>query len=90
MVNIKELLEAKVSLRKLLIKEHGEEVYQDHILNRVKWLADFKNTGDKIFGKDDKMFREEVRKAITEKYKNTDKILYEFVITDIALDTFLE
>lgn len=36
------------------------------------------------------MFREEARKAITEKYKNTDKILYEFVITDIALDTFLK
>lgn len=90
MINAKELLEAKVSLRNILIKEHGEEVYQNHIMDRVNWLLDFKTAGDKLIKVSDQIFRDEIRSAIVEKYKDTNNLLYELVITDIALDTFLE
>lgn len=59
------------------------------IAEKMKWINDFKLVGDKIFGKDDDGFREEVRKAVLLKDLSDEDMLLEFVITDIALDALI-
>lgn len=85
-----ELAKAKVDFRTMMIEQNSEEKYYDFIADKIKWINDFKLVGDKIFGKDDEMFRDEVRKAILSKDLSDEEMLFEFVLTDIALDTLID
>ncbi|WP_079242613.1 hypothetical protein [Chryseobacterium indologenes] len=89
MDNEKELAQAKIDFRNLVIEKEGEERYYQIIAVKMKWINDFKLVGDKVFGKDDEGFRQEVRKAILLKELNDEDMLLEFVITDIALDALI-
>jgi uncharacterized protein with gpF-like domain len=89
MENEKELAQAKIDFRNLIIEKEGEEKYYQMTAEKMKWINDFKLVGDKIFGKDDEGFRDEVRKAILLKELNDEEMLLEFVITDIALDALI-
>lgn len=85
----KGLAKAKIDLRNLIIEKEGEEKYYQIIAEKMKWINDLKLVGDKIFGKDDDAFREEIRKAILLKELSDEDMLLEFVITDIALDALI-
>jgi hypothetical protein len=84
-----DLAQAKIDLRALLIEKEGEDKYYQVIAEKTKWINDFKLVGDKIFGQDNEMFINEVRKAILSKDLSDEDMLFEFVITDIALDTII-
>ena len=85
-----ELIEAKKTLKGLIIEEKGEDYYYDLIVERIKWIDDLKRKCNNIFGEDDERFREEVRSVIANTDDDEEFKLYNFVITEIAMDTLID
>lgn len=81
---------AKQDLRKRIIEENGEDYYYNLISEKTKWIHQFKLDLDKIFGKDDELFRDECRRSIVSKYNNEQEQFLNFVLLDIALDTVID
>lgn len=86
------LEEAKQDLKNKIIAENSEEHYYKLIADRVKPLYEFKQAGDFVFGQDDDLFREEVIKTTLQKNLELEESLqlYELVMTEIALDVFMD
>lgn len=86
------LEEAKQDLKNKIIAENSEEHYYNLIADRVKPLYEFKQAGDFVFWANDEQFREEVIKTTLQKNLELDESLqlYELVMTEIALDVFME
>ena len=84
------LEKAKQDLKNKIIAENSEEYYYKLVAERTEKLHIFKMAGDFVFGKNDKLFREEVIKTTLKKNLELDESLqlYELVMTDIALDAF--
>jgi len=85
------LQKAKQDLKKKIIAENSEEYYYKLVEERKEKLHTFKTAGDFVFGKDDKLFREEVIKTTLKKNLELDDSsqLYEVIMTEIALDSFM-
>ena len=83
---------AKKDLKKRIIAENSEEFYYKLIAEKTKKFHEFKKAGDFVFGADDSQFREEVIKTILQTNENTpeEEQLYELILTEIALDVFME
>ena len=83
---------AKKDLKKRIIAENSEEFYYKLIAEKVKHFHEFKKAGDFLFGANNDQFRNEVIKTTLQ--KNLDRPqehqLYEIVLTEIALDVFME
>jgi hypothetical protein len=86
------LEEAKQALKNKIIAENSEEFYYKLISEKVKPLHQFKEAGDFVFGEDDEQFRNEVIKTTLQKNLELDESLqlYELVMTEIALDGFMD
>lgn len=84
--------EAKKDLKKMIIANNSEEYYYKMIADRIKPLYEFKVVGDKLFGKDDDIFRDEVIKTTQIKNKDLseEQQLYELIVTEIVLDVFMD
>lgn len=74
-----------------IIKEYGDKKYFELIGEKTKWINEFKKIGDKVFGENNLMFREECRIAIIEESKHLDEFrrLCELALLDLALDVIL-
>lgn len=83
---------AKKDLKKRIIAENSEEFYYKLIAEKVKPLHQFKEAGDFVFGVNDDQFRNEVIKTTLQKNLELpeEEQLYELVLTEIALDVFME
>jgi hypothetical protein len=86
------LEEAKQELKNKIIAENSEEYYYKLVAERTENLHTFKMAGDFVFGQDDDLFREEVIKTTLKKNLELDESLqlYELVMTEIALDVFMD
>jgi len=86
------LEEAKQDLKNKIIAENSEEYYYKLVAERTEKLHTFKVAGDFVFGADDDQFREEVIKTTLQKNLKLEESLqlYELVITEIALDVFMD
>lgn len=86
------LQQAKEELKKLIIADMGEDAYNREVQKRVKLIGEIKESGDLIFGRNNKLFRKDVIKTVMETYDNYDEesLLYETVMMEIALDVFME
>ncbi len=86
------LEEAKQDLKNKIIAENSEEYYYKLIADRVKPIYEFKQAGDFVFGADDDQFRNEVIKTTLQKNLELPEAeqMYELVMTEIALDVFME
>lgn len=89
-MNYELLQHAKISLKELIIKENGEEYYNNLIAEKTRWIHDFKLIGDKVFGRNDDDFRKEVIAAIYNKYENDSDRMFNICIIDSALDVILD
>ncbi|WP_185269231.1 hypothetical protein [Chryseobacterium indologenes] len=89
-MNYELLQHAKRSLKELIIKENGEEYYNNLIAEKTKWIHEFKLIGDKVFGRNDEDFRKEVIKSIYDKYEDNSERMLNICIMDSALDVILD
>lgn len=83
---------AKEDLKKRIIAENSEDFYYKLIAEKVKPLHLFKEAGDFVFGVNDNQFRNEVIKTTLQKNLGLPEAeqMYELVLTEIALDVFME
>lgn len=87
---VAELQEAKKTLKQMIIEEKGEDYYYELVAERIKWVDEVKQQCDSIFGQNDEKFRNEVRIVIANSNDTEDMKLYNFVITEIAMDTIID
>lgn len=83
---------AKEGLKDTLIDTYGKTYYYQLIGEKSRWLNSIKENGDKVFGRNDKEFREQVHLSTLEKNKDNSESeqLYELCIVDLALDLLIE
>ena len=83
---------AKIDLKKRIIAENSEDFYYKIIAEKTKKFHEFKKAGDFVFRADDELFRNEVIKTILQTNENMpeEEQLYELILTEIALDVFME
>ena len=84
--------EAKQDLKNKIIAENSEEYYYKLVAERTEKFHTFKMAGDFVFGANDYQFREQVIKTTLQKNIELDESLqlYELVMTEIALDVFMD
>jgi len=85
------LEELKEEYKIEILKEYGENEYFKLIGEKTKWINEFKKVGDKVFGENNQMFREECRISIIEESEHLGEFerLCELALLDLALDVIL-